>query len=139
MSYSAEELDARIQRVTVENGSLQWKSITKIRILLLQAGSLVGGLMSNTYQTFLVLKLHRRVLQWDKFSQIELSVLVDLLREHGTFAVLGNPACAVEGCDYDPSGDIKRIDFWIKIRGDYVFLSLEVRSPDVLVLHDTKW
>lgn len=95
--------------------------------------------MSETYQTFLVLTLHRRVSQWDNFSQIELSVLVDLLREHGSFAVLGNPACAVEGCDYGPDDTIKRIDFWMKIRGDYVFLSLEVRSPDVLVLHDTKW
>ena len=95
--------------------------------------------MSNTYQTFLVLKLHHRVLQWDNFCQIEFSVLVDFLREYGTFAVLGNPACAVEGCDYDSSGEIKRIDFWMKIRGDYVFLSLEVRSPLVFVLHDTKW
>jgi hypothetical protein len=91
------------------------------------------------YQTLLVLKLHHRVLQWDSFSQIELSVLVDLLREFGTFAVLANPACAVEGHECDPNGKISRIDFWMKIRGDYVFLSLEVRSPDVLVLHDTKW
>jgi hypothetical protein len=95
--------------------------------------------MSATYSTFLIPTLHRRVLQWDNFSQIEFSVFVDLLREHGTFAVLGNPACAVEGCEYRPDDSISRIDFWMKIRGDYVFLSLEVRSPDVLVLHDTKW
>ena len=95
--------------------------------------------MTDAYQAYLVPKLHRRVSQWDKSSQIELSVLVDLLREHGTFAVLGNLACAVEGCEYGPDDSIRRIDFWMKIRGDYVFLSLEVRSPDVLVLHDTKW
>jgi hypothetical protein len=95
--------------------------------------------MSTTYQAFLVLTLHRRVSQWDNFSQIEFSVLVDLLREYGTFAVLANPACAVEGYECGPDGKTSRIDFWMKIRGDYVFLSLEVRSPDVLVLHDTKW
>jgi hypothetical protein len=95
--------------------------------------------MSETYQTFLVLTLHRRVSQWDNFSQIELSVFVDLLREFGTLAVLANPACAVEGYECGPDDSIRRIDFWMKIRGDYVFLSLEVRSPDVLVLHDTKW
>lgn len=95
--------------------------------------------MITAYQVFLVLTLHRRVLQWDNSSQIELSVFVDLLREFGTFAVLANPVCAVEGYEYDPNGKISRIDFWMKIRGDYVFLSLEVRSPGVLVLHDTKW
>jgi hypothetical protein len=95
--------------------------------------------MSDTFQTYLVLTLHRRVSQWDNFSQIELSVFVDLLREFGTFAVFGNPCCAIEGTEYGSDGDATRIDFWMKIRGDYVFLSLEVRSPDVLVLHDTKW
>ena len=95
--------------------------------------------MSDAYQTFLVLSLHRRVSQWDKYSQIELSAFVDFLREFGTFAVVGNPVCAVEGTEYDSDGEATRIDFWMKIRGDYVFLSLEVRSPDVLILHDTKW
>lgn len=95
--------------------------------------------MTDVYQTYLVLTLHRRVSQWDNFSQIELSVFVDLLREYGTFAVLANPACAVEGYECDPDGKTSRIDFWMKIRCDYVFLSLEVRSPDVFVLHDTKW
>ncbi len=93
----------------------------------------------DVFQTYLVLTLHRRVLQWDKLDQIELSVFVDLLREFGTFAVFGNPYSAVEGTEYGADGDVTRIDFWMKIRGDYVFLSLEVRSPNVLILHDTKW
>jgi hypothetical protein len=91
------------------------------------------------HSLFLTTKTHRRIMPWDKPSQIEFSVLVDLLREYGTFAVLANPACAVEGYECGPDGKTSRIDFWMKIRGDYVFLSLEVRSPDVLVLHDTKW
>ena len=94
--------------------------------------------MSETYQTFLVLALHRRILQWDNFSQVEFSYFQDMLREHGLFAILGNPTCAVEGTSYDSFGETERIDFWLKIRGEWMFLSLEVRSPDVFVLHETK-
>ena len=94
--------------------------------------------MSVTCQVFLVLTLHRRVLQWDKHSQIEFSAFQDMLRELGLFAILGSSTCVVEGTTYGADGDVERMDFWMKIRGDYVFLSLEVRSPDVFVLHETK-
>jgi hypothetical protein len=94
--------------------------------------------MSDICQVYLVLTLHRRVLQWDSFSQVEFSVFQDMLREHGLFAILGNSVCAVEGTIYDANGNAERVDFWLKIRADWVFLSLEVRSNDVFVIHETK-
>jgi hypothetical protein len=94
--------------------------------------------MKEEYQLYLVLQLHRRLLQWDSFAQVEFSVFQDLLREHGLFAISSNHACAIESVERDADGNPARLDFWMKIRGDYMFLSLEVREPDVFVLHDTK-
>jgi hypothetical protein len=94
--------------------------------------------MTDPHQVFLVLKLHRRILQWDSLSQVEFSVFQDLLREHGLFAISGNITCAVEHVERGIDDAIERLDFWLKIRGDYMFLSLEVRQPGMFVLHDTR-
>lgn len=96
--------------------------------------------MSKAYQVFLVLSLQRRVLQWDSFNRVEFAFFQDLLRKHGLTAIFGNDAmCAVEDSIFDESGEAERIDFWLKIRGEWMFLSLEVREPGVFVLHETKW
>ena len=95
--------------------------------------------MSETYQVFLVLTLHRRVQQWDSFSRVEFIFFQDMLREHGLRAIIGNDEmCAIEAIVFDESGEPERIDFWLKNRGEWMFLSLEVRLPGVFVLHETK-
>jgi hypothetical protein len=79
------------------------------------------------------------VLQWDELAQAEFAAFQDQLREHGLLAIFGNERmCAVEAKAFDEDDETGRIDFWLKIRGDWVFLSLEMRSSDVYVLHDTK-
>ncbi len=95
--------------------------------------------MTDLHQVFLVLDLHHRVLHWDSLNRVEFDFFQDMLEEHGLLAILRNERmCAVEASIYDASGDIERIDFWLKIRGQWMFLSLEVRSPNVFVLGDTK-
>jgi hypothetical protein len=93
----------------------------------------------SPYQVFLILTLHHRVLRWDKHSQIEMSVFQDLLRDFGLDAIFGNSACSDQEIFIGSDGSICRVDFWLKIRMDYIFLSLEVRSPDVYVLRDAIW
>jgi hypothetical protein len=52
--------------------------------------------MPETYQTFIVLTLHRRVQQWDSLSRVEFIFFQDMLREHGFRAIIGNDEmCAV--------------------------------------------
>lgn len=95
--------------------------------------------MSETCQVFLVLPLHRRVLQWDSLSRVEFIFFQDMLREYGLRAIIGNDEmCAIEEIVFDQSGEPERIDFWLKNRGEWMFLSLEVRLPGVFVLHETK-
>jgi hypothetical protein len=95
--------------------------------------------MAKPVQVFLILPLHHRVVQWDELSQAEFAAFQDQLREHGILAILGNERmCAVEEIVFDEHDAIARMDFWLKHRGQWMFLSLEVRSEDVFVLHDTK-
>jgi hypothetical protein len=93
--------------------------------------------MSDVRQVFLVLTLHRRVLQWDSFSQVEFDAFQVQLREHGLSAIFGNERmCAVEP---KSKGGTGHIEFWLKIRGDWVQLFLEMRSEEIFILHDVKW
>ncbi len=95
--------------------------------------------MSETCQVHLVLGLRHRVLQWDSLNRVEFIVFLDQLREYGLEVLDGNDlVCSVEETFYGPSGEPERIDFWLKIRGQWMFLSLEVRSQGVFVLHETK-
>lgn len=95
--------------------------------------------MADSFQVFLVLTLLRRVRQWDEFAQAEFAAFQDQLRELGLFAVFGNEAiCAVETVSFDETDATGRIEFWLKNRSDWMFLSLEVRSESVFVLHETR-
>jgi hypothetical protein len=67
--------------------------------------------MKEEFQLYLVLQLHRRLLQWDSLAQVEFSVFQDLLREHGLFAISGNQACAIESIERDAEGNPVRLDF----------------------------
>jgi len=73
-------------------------------------------------------------MKWEKESQIELDVFQGLVRSHGFDAIIGNSACAIDKVTQSGSGDIVRIAFWIRVRGQYQPLTLEARAPDVFVI-----
>ena len=85
-------------------------------------------------RVFLTTRFYARLRRWEKESQIELDVFQGLVRSHGFDAVIGNSACAFDRIERDSGGDIERIAFWIRIRGQYQPLTLTARASDVFVI-----
>lgn len=85
-------------------------------------------------RVYLTTRFYGRLMKWDKESQIEVDVFQGLVRGHGFDAVIGNSACAFEGVERDERGDIVKIAFWIRIKGQYQPLTLSARAPEVLVI-----
>lgn len=93
--------------------------------------------MSEACQVFTAITLQRKVRAWDELSNAEFSFFRDLLAEHGVAAISGNPKmCAVEEEAKHDLGTRKHTDFWLKIRGEWTPLTLEVRHPGVFILHE---
>lgn len=75
-----------------------------------------------------------RLERWDKEDQIYIYALQLSIESLDWDALISDPICVIESVDEDAQGEIKRIAFWIKIRMDYVHLTLELRMPGVYVL-----
>ena len=89
------------------------------------------------WTVLLVLSLYRRVELWDPKSQIELSALLDRLRDDGPDGVLRHGFYIVEnGVDWENLSQSCRINFWTGIMEDYIFLSLEVHPSRTIVVQD---
>ena len=91
--------------------------------------------MTEQYEVRLGLRLYHRVLSWDSFSQVEFDVLQGLLREFGLDAIFGNSACVVDKVIATNRGSALQIDFWVKIRTDWIFLTLRIMGDKLFVLH----
>jgi hypothetical protein len=85
-------------------------------------------------RVFLTTRLYGRVMKWDKESQIELDVLQSLIRDFGFDAVVGNSICARASMFPNADGNIRRMEFWMRVRGQYEHFSLEERAPAAFVL-----
>lgn len=79
----------------------------------------------------------QRLIDWAQQQQggePALAALVSLLREFGIDAVTGNYHCAIEKKDVDEFGDFTCVVFWLKVRGTWKRLMLEVLAPRVFFL-----
>ncbi|HTU13482.1 MAG TPA: hypothetical protein VMG08_21510 [Allosphingosinicella sp.] len=85
-------------------------------------------------RVFLTTRLYGRVMKWDTDNQIEIDVFQGLVRSHGFYAVFGNSACMSDTITTDEAGDISKVSFWMRIRGQYQPLTLAARTPDVFVI-----
>jgi hypothetical protein len=94
--------------------------------------------MSDLFDVYHTLSFHKRIISWEDFAQVEMNFFEDCLRRYGLDTLYGNPLCSIERQIFDQSGNLAEIDFWLKIRGDYVFMSLEIREPTCVVLHDVR-
>jgi hypothetical protein len=78
----------------------------------------------------------QRLEAWDREDQKHVYALQLAIESMGWDALLSYPFCQIETVHTDQSGDIRQMDFWVKIRRDYVPLTLELRMPGIFVLHD---
>jgi len=85
---------------------------------------------------FVTRAFERRLEAWDREDQKHVYALHLAIESMGWDALLSYPFCQVETVHTDRSGEIRRMDFWVKIRRDYVPLTLELGMPGVFVLHD---
>lgn len=90
-----------------------------------------------TNQVFLGLGFIARLKSSAQSFQLEIGVFKSLLEEFGIDAITGARGyCSSVEIDLDHRGVERRIRFWLKTRGAWTFLVLEVREPHVFVLHD---
>ena len=85
---------------------------------------------------FVPRSFEQRLDKWERDDRLHIYALQLAIESIGWDAILSYPFCQIETVLADESGDIRQMDFWIKIRRDYIFLTLELRMPDVFVLHD---
>jgi hypothetical protein len=85
---------------------------------------------------FMPTRFHKRVHSWSKEDQKQLAAFQLAVEALGWDALLSYPFCLIQDVRLSASGDIGEMDFWLKIRMDYVHLTLELRLPEIFVLHD---
>ena len=69
--------------------------------------------------------------------QQEIGILKSLLEEFGVDAVTAVPGyCSGVTIEHDQAGKEAWVRFWLKTRGAWTYLVLEVRQPHVFVLYD---
>ena len=76
-----------------------------------------------------------RVEQWAREDQIYVYALQLSIERLEWDALISDPICVIESVTTDAQGEIKQVAFWMKIRMDYVHLTLELRMPGVFVLN----
>ena len=85
---------------------------------------------------FIRTAFEKRIQRWSREDRIYLFALQLSIESMDWDALLCDPYCLIETVHVDASGQIRRIDFWYKVRMDYVHLSLELRMPGVFILND---
>ncbi|MGZ8286993.1 MAG: hypothetical protein ACXW27_15035 [Allosphingosinicella sp.] len=85
---------------------------------------------------FVTTRFEKRLNSWSEEDQKHVFAFQLAIEGIGWDALLSYPFCQIQTVYIGPSGDIERVDFWLKVRMDYVRLTLERRLPEVFVLHD---
>lgn len=85
---------------------------------------------------FMRAAFEKRIQGWSKEDQIYLFALQLSIESMDWDALLCDPLCMIETVHVDTHEEIRRVDFWYKVRMDYVHLSLELRMPGVFMLND---
>jgi len=84
-------------------------------------------------KAFITTRLFGRVKKWDNGSKIELDAFQESVRKFGFDAIFGHPWCSEEKYIRMQDGSI-RIEFWLRVKGQYQHFSLEAKEPEVFVL-----
>jgi hypothetical protein len=77
----------------------------------------------------------KRLNEWSREDQIYIFALQLSIESLEWDALTCDPFCLIEAVHDDGSGNIRQIDFWYKVRMDYVHLTLELRMPGVFILN----
>jgi hypothetical protein len=78
----------------------------------------------------------KRLQGWSKEDQIYIFALQLSIESMDWDALICDPYCLIETVHSDASGNLRQVDFWYKVRMDYVHLTLELRMPGVFILND---
>jgi len=85
---------------------------------------------------FVTSAFKQRLEAWDREDQLHIYALLLAVESLGWDALMSYPFCQIQTVHSDRLGDIRQMDFWLKVRIDYVPLTLELRMPGIFVLHD---